>query len=57
METTKPTKSVNVTITVDPGLLEEFDTSINEAHYTSRSAAIAAAMRDLMDKIESRSKR
>ena len=56
-ETTETSLAVKVSFTVNPGLLEEFDTAIKEAHYSSRSAAITEAMRDLVDKIKRRAKR
>lgn len=49
--------AAKVTFTVNPGLLEAFDVAIAEAHYSSRSAALTEAMRDLVDKIKRRAKR
>lgn len=46
-----------ITFTLSAGLKEEFDNAIKEAHYNSRSAALAEAMRDFLDKLKRRSRR
>ena len=56
MKNTTDEYSARITFTLDRGLKDEFDTTIKEAHYNTRSAALTEAMRDLMDKIKKRSR-
>lgn len=47
-------QAVKVTFTIDLELLAEFDETVKKAHYSSRSAAIHEAMRDLISKVKKR---
>ena len=46
--------TASVTFTVIPDLLTEFDETWKGAYYNSRSAALAEAMRDLIQKVRKR---